>query len=92
MVPIYAFGLLEGLVERRSRVLARRPSNGQYAIHLAVRPLTRVPTWKSYCGPDLPLRLACGCGIVLGIDREIRGFAARIRTHALRLHEAVSRT
>jgi uncharacterized membrane protein YhiD involved in acid resistance len=41
---------------------------------------------------DLPLRLACGCGIVLGIDREIRGFAARIRTHALRLHEAVSRT
>ncbi|MGA8294945.1 MAG: MgtC/SapB family protein [Rhodoplanes sp.] len=34
---------------------------------------------------DLSLRLAVPglCGIVLGIDREIRGFAAGIRTHAL---------
>ena len=34
---------------------------------------------------DLSLRLAVAglCGIVLGIDREIRGFAAGICTHAL---------
>ena len=32
---------------------------------------------------SLSLAVAGICGIVLGVDREIRGFAAGIRTHAL---------
>jgi putative Mg2+ transporter-C (MgtC) family protein len=39
----------------------------------------------TFSAGELSLRLAVAglCGIVLGVDREIRGFAAGIRTHAL---------